>query len=252
MVQICVIYGIFEPEPSCALSKSLPQRGTELDECPSSMSRKSLIRSKQFPYHVTGRVNNREWFPLHLEDVWQSFLEETYASTLNHGVLLHSLVLMSNHFHMKLSTPESDLGNTMRDYLGSLTRNLNRKSGRSGHIFTGRYRWSLIGTADYYSAAYKYVYRNPVKAGICERVEDYPYSTLNVLTGQRRTPLPLSQPLDGAGDLMIPDDPVELLRWLNQPYSAETDRAIAFGVRKKTFRFPKDRIHRVEYRPQDL
>ena len=187
-----------------------------------------------------------------LEEVWESFIEEIYVITMNHGVLVHGLVMMSNHFHLILSTPESDLGIVMRELLGTLTRSLNRKSGRSGRIFTGRYKWSLIATSDYYSAAYKYVYRNPVKAGICGRVEDYPFSTINVLTGQRRTPLPLSYPLMGAGDALLPEDPGRLLEWLNQPYSAETDRAIAFGVRRSSFRFPEDRVLRKEAIPQDL
>ena len=216
------------------------------------MPRQNLIRSQQFPYHVVNRVNNREWFPLGLDRVWESFLEESYAITIGHGALIHSLVLMSNHFHLKISTPESDLGIVMRDFSRSITRTLNLKSGRSGHIFAGRYRWSLIQTPDYYSAAYKYVYRNPVKAGICEKVEDYPYSTINVVTGARKTPLPLTHPLDGAGDILIPEDPIQLLSWLNRPYSAETDRSIALGIRRKNFQFARDPKTRLEVTPRDL
>lgn len=128
------------------------------------MPRKRLIRSDCLPYHVTARSNNREKFPLPLKDVWGILCEEILSAQIALGIEVQSFVLMPNHFHMLLTTPETDLGEVMKSFMRNTTKTLNLESGRSGRIFGGPYYPSIIESDQYFSQAYKYVYRNPAKA----------------------------------------------------------------------------------------
>jgi putative transposase len=151
---------------------------------------------------------------------------------------VHALVMMPNHFHMLLSTPEEDIGRVMQHFMRSVTKTVNRNSGRSGRIFGARYHWSLIDTPLYYAHAFKYVYRNPVKARLVERVEDYPYSTLRSLLGADSARFALHYPFEPVSRL-IPADMEPLLFWLNQAFREKHEEAIRRGLRKTVFAPPK-------------
>ena len=133
----------------------------------------------------------------------------------------------------------------MQHFGSFATRSYNRRSGRIGHLFKGRYRWSLIDSALYYAHALKYLYRNPVRAGICCRVEDYPYSTLQGLLGLDRLPFPVSTAVEEQfGYDLVPEGATELVNWLNQPFKNRDDEWIRRALRRKTFEFSR-------YVPQD-
>lgn len=205
------------------------------------MARMKLIRSQIFPYHVTLRSNNREWFKLPLEKVWQLTTDELCRISLLFGVNVHSYVLMSNHLHMMLSTPEKDLGFAMCEFGGSMTRMFNLISGRTGHLFGGPYRWSIVQTPLYYANAMKYVYRNPVRAGLVDRVEDYRFSSLTGVVGTAHMSVLLHHPqIERLTSRIALEDPGEMLKWLNEPFCDEVQAAIAKGLRRKVFELPRD------------
>lgn len=209
------------------------------------MSKKHLIRTSRLPYHVVNQVNNREWFQLELQSVWKIFANELYAISLICGAKIHSFVLMSNHYHLMVSTPQMDLGKVMEYFSRSVTKTYNSKSGRRGHLFNGRYRWSLIDTPLYYAHALKYVYRNPVEAGMCERVEDHPYSSLHGLTGQSPLLFPaLTEAIEVYGGSYVPEDWERMMSWLNERYEDEDSEVIRKALRRKKFELPKVRSSR--------
>lgn len=210
------------------------------------MPRRNLIRNPVYPYHVVNRANNKEWFQLPAPETWKILADECYGVSIVCGARIHAFVMMSNHFHMIVSSPELDLGEIMQHYGSSVTRAYNRKSGRNGHLFGGRYRWSLIDSPIYYAHALKYVYRNPVKAGLCDRVEDYSFSSLHGLCGKSYLPFPVS-PLarETRHSGRIPDEMDSLLSWLNTPYRAEDSECIRRALRRKVFTFPVDRKTRI-------
>jgi REP element-mobilizing transposase RayT len=214
-----------------------------------AMPRKPLIRSDRIPYHVTARVNNREHFHLPLPQMWKIIGNECLNLHLVYAVEFHSVVMMPNHLHMLLTVPEHDLGVAMRGFMGYTTRTSNLISGRSGHLFGGRYYWSLVNSSRYYGHAYKYVYRNPVRAGLCERVEDYPYSTLQGSLGSGHLPFPLHLTRI-AMELVLPSiESMEQLEWLNRPFPKEAEEMIQKGLRKREFGAIMDRKTR---RPVEL
>jgi hypothetical protein len=108
-------------------------------------------------------------------------------------------------------------------------------------VLGGPYHWSLIGNSRYFGHALKYVYRNPVRAKICQRVEDYPYSSLHGLLGRSQLLFPIHYTRVGM-ELALPSmDAFEQLYWLNQPFPVEVQELIQKGLRRKIFENIMDR-----------
>lgn len=198
------------------------------------MPRKKIYRTTDFPYHVSARCTNKEWFALPLPKVWEIFSIYLYFITLAYGVRIHAFVLMSNHFHMLISTPNGNIDEAMNYLQREVSRRLGEETDRINQIFGGPYHWTLIKNNIYYHHAYKYVYRNPVKAGICKRVEDYRYSTLRGLLGKDRMMIPA---FDNLG---LIQNPYKQLAWLNEDYSEENYQLIKKALRHREFCFPAD------------
>lgn len=206
------------------------------------MTRKKLIRSPFLPYHVVSRCNNREWFHLPLDVVWRITTSELYRISILYGAQVHAFVLMANHYHLLISTPEADLGVVMKEFNRAITQLFNLFSNRSGHLFGGPYKWTLIEGPTYYANALKYVYRNPVRAQIVGKVEDYPFSTLHGLLGNAPVPVPIFLPRpEIEGFSLIPADQTDALAWFNQPFLKEELEAIERGFRRKVFELSRDR-----------
>lgn len=176
------------------------------------MPRKRFFPTDQFPYHVTARSHNREWFALPMIDVWDIFSRYLYFITLAYGVRIHSFVLMSNHFHMLITTPNANLDEAMNYLMREVSKAINHETGQCNQVFGGPYHWTLIKNRRYYEHAYKYVYRNPVEARMCARVENHPYSTLRGILGMDRLPF---QAFD---NMNLISNPGEKLSWLNSPF----------------------------------
>ncbi len=119
----------------------------------------------------------------------------------------------------------------------SSTRIINVRTQRSGHLYGGRYHWCLITNPTYYAHALKYVYRNPVKAGLSESAEGYPYSTLRAVLGIDGPSIALANPLNSfSSDLAT--DLWEFKNWIESPYASEESEAIRIALRRKEFKLP--------------
>ncbi len=155
------------------------------------MTRSKHIVSTTVPYHVTVRSHNRTFFPLSKEQLWQIY--SNYLHFLGHAFKfkIYSFVLMDNHFHMIVSTPEGNLSEGMLYLQREVSRYINSHSPRINQNFANRYFRCLISNNHYYMHCYKYVYRNPIEAGLCKKAENYPYSTLYGLLGQSSLVIPI-------------------------------------------------------------
>ncbi len=199
------------------------------------MARTKAINQGVFPYHITARTLNKEWFQIPLEDVWQIFEEELYLTSKCHNLEVHSFVLMSNHFHMIARTPDANISQCMHRLLGNVSRRLNEMGNRINGNFAGRHFKTVLHDHSYYLSAYKYVYRNPVEAGICEKVQNYPYSSLLGLIGQKHILTPV------VADETLFSDIEGTLRWLNQTPSPEQLEAVRYGLKRPLFKPKKSR-----------
>lgn len=141
------------------------------------MARQPRLTVAAYPHHIIQRGNNRQMIVL--DDADRQVL---LALWLLHAqackVALHAFVLMGNHFHL-LATPETAHGvPAMMQAVGrSYVRYFNNRHGRSGTLWEGRYRSTLIETERYLLACMVYIDLNPVRAGLAEAAADYPWSS---------------------------------------------------------------------------
>lgn len=207
------------------------------------MPKKPLFRTDRFPYHLTARSNNKEWFYIPIHDVWKILLEVLSREVMKSQLRVHALVLMSNHLHLLASSVDGNIDVPMRYFLREVCRKINHQAGRINHVFGGPYRWNVITNTSYFLHCLKYVYRNPVTAEICKRVEDYPYSTLNAHHQPELLPFPL-YPWKWSGDWLKWGDFKVIKEWLNHPYSTDIYQQLHTGFKHPFFTVPKSRTTR--------
>lgn len=169
-----------------------------------------------------------------MDFVWSVFSDYLHFIWRAYDVRIHSFVLMSNHFHALISTPEANLDEAMNYLMREVSKRIAERSGRINQVFGGPYYWSVIKNSIHYQHAYKYIYRNPVHAGICERVEEYKYSTLRGLIGMDYLYVPAYD------NLGLIQNPHTQLKWLNEAYDDDSKEAIRKALRRREFGFARD------------
>jgi len=85
--------------------------------------------------------------------------------------------LMPNHYHLLVQTPDANISRCMRHIDGVYTQSFNRRHGCDGQLFRGRYKSILIEVDQYLLHLVRYIHRNPLKAGLVDRIEKYPWSS---------------------------------------------------------------------------
>jgi REP element-mobilizing transposase RayT len=102
---------------------------------------------------------------------------ETFIDTLRDvcdrtGWIVHAYVLMTNHYHLQLETPEANLVAGMKWFQGTYTQRFHARNNTCGHLFQGRYKAIPIsGKRDYFETLSTYIHLNPVRAGMTDAVE---------------------------------------------------------------------------------
>jgi REP element-mobilizing transposase RayT len=127
-------------------------------------------------YHLIARGNERREIYRDERDRL-SFLEILQATLTRYRWRCLGYCLMSNHYHLLVRTPEPNLARGMRDLNGVYAQAFNRRHGRVGHLFQGRYRAILVEKEEQLLATIAYVARNPVRAGMCASADAYRWSS---------------------------------------------------------------------------
>lgn len=96
---------------------------------------------------------------------------------------------MTNHYHVVVEASEGNLGRGMRQLNGVYTQRFNRRHGRVGHVFQGRYKGILVEKDSYLLELARYVVLNPVRAGMVADAKDWPWSSYRAMTGQSDVPV---------------------------------------------------------------
>ena len=112
------------------------------------------------------------------------FLSLLEAASKRFNLAIHAYCLMDNHYHLVVETPDANLSAAMRHINGVYTQSFNRRHGRSGHVFQGRYKALVVEAEAYLAELSRYVVLNPVRAGIAETAEQYPWSSFRQTAGQ--------------------------------------------------------------------
>ncbi len=129
------------------------------------------------PQHVILRGNNRaEIFCA--DDDYLFYLEKLKLACEKHGCSIHAYVLMTNHVHL-LITPhgEQSIGKTLQTLGRYYVQYFNYCYRRTGTLFEGRYKATLIDSEAYLLTCMRYIELNPVRAGMVNDPANYPWSS---------------------------------------------------------------------------
>ena len=145
------------------------------------MARKARVEFPGAVYHVLDRGDRREAIFRDAADRerFLATLEEVCGRT---GWRVHAWVLMSNHYHLLIETPQANLVAGMRWFQTTYTVCFNRRHRVSGHLFQGRYKAVVVDPEErgYFATLSDYIHLNPVRArlvGLDRRLFDYPWSS---------------------------------------------------------------------------
>ena len=135
-------------------------------------------------FHVITQGINKSYIFERAEDI-KYYNKIMYQLTQEQKIKIIGYCIMSNHAHMLIETEEI---NELSKYLQRLNtkygKYYNKKYNRVGYVFRDRYRAQGIYTEKYLYNCLRYIYNNPVKAGICKNAEDYPYSNYKKIDGE--------------------------------------------------------------------
>jgi REP element-mobilizing transposase RayT len=169
-----------------------------------------------------------------MSEVWE--IMERHLYFLNHafGIKIHAFVLMRNHFHIIVSSPNANLSKGMAYFMKATSGDIRLPFHRINQTYGSRFHRSRLDHYNHFMNAYKYLYYNPVKAGAATRVEDYPFSTIRGLLGFEHTLIPLVE------DTLLLDQNVEwTLNWLNKTPDNDHLKLVQAALRKKVFSYPR-------------
>ena len=157
------------------------------------MPRKMRVEYEGALYHVMSRGDRGEDIALDDTDR-ELFLKTLGEACARTGWRVHAYVLMSNHYHLLLETPEADLVTGMKWFLSTYTLRCNARHRQRGHVFQGRYKTVLIETDEggFTERVSTYIHLNPLRAGLVhwpeERLKVYRWSSCPVYMGQAKKP----------------------------------------------------------------
>jgi putative transposase len=152
------------------------------------MSRARRVIQHEFPYSVTTRCNNKEFF-LKKEEAYFAF-ERVFAklkkmsrgsgdSHPKYEFQVHHLEVMHNHYHLIISvSSRTSIDKIMQQINSMVARFMNKALGRTGHFWGGRYKSKILNGLDYLKNTILYVYQNPLRARVITSLRNYSRSTL--------------------------------------------------------------------------
>lgn len=138
-------------------------------------------------WHLTSRGNERREIFREDEDR-ERFLRILAGVVKRFRWRVHAYVLMGNHYHLLLDTPEPTLSRGMKHLNGVYTQSFNRRHRRVGHLLQGRFKAILVERESHLLELTRYVVLNPVRAGMTETAGQWKWSNYRATAGLRPVP----------------------------------------------------------------
>lgn len=127
--------------------------------------------------HIIQRGNNREAC-FYDEDDYKAYLRFLKEAASKYQVAIHAFVLMTNHVHLLVTASDAQGVSRLMQALGrKYVQYFNFTHGRTGTLWEGRYKSTLVDTDTYLLTVYRYIELNPVRAGMVSHASEYPWSS---------------------------------------------------------------------------
>lgn len=141
------------------------------------MPRTKRLDLPEVTQHVVQRGNDRQACFFRPVD-YVRYLQDLREAGLKFGCRIHAYALMTNHVHLLVTPPAAGAVSRMMQTVGRrYVRYINDAIGRTGTLWEGRYKSSLVDSERYVLACYRYIELNPVRAGMVAEPTDYPWSS---------------------------------------------------------------------------
>ena len=147
------------------------------------MARRPRIDVAGVPQHIIVRGIDRQPCFFRLDDRVM-YLDMLAGAAMRHAVAVHAFVLMTNHVHLLATGSTPGALSAMMHLCGArYVRRINQSYRRTGPLFEGRFRSSLVESESYLLACMRYIELNPVRAGLVARPQEHPWSSYGHNTG---------------------------------------------------------------------
>jgi putative transposase len=151
------------------------------------VARPLRIQAAGLFYHVTARGNGR--MVIYTDDHDRRvFLGQLARVAESRGLSCYAYCLMANHFHLVAATSGPNLPQAIKEINGPYAQWWNRRHGRVGHVFQGRFQAQVVQDDAYLLTVCRYVVLNPVRAGLVEKPERWPWSSYRATAGLATPP----------------------------------------------------------------
>ena len=141
------------------------------------MARQGRVYFEKAVYHVCLRGNNKQAI-LKGDENKSRFLESLASFKLRFNFKLYGFVLMDNHVHIVLETNNLvKISKIMQAIALSYSMKYRNKYDYTGYVWQGRFKSSVIIDERYILACLEYIHNNPIRAGVVNKIEDYPWSS---------------------------------------------------------------------------
>jgi REP element-mobilizing transposase RayT len=168
------------------------------------MPRKLRLEFPGACYHVINRENYRSDI-FKTEGARAAFESCLFEACAKSNWVLHAFVVMSNHYHLALETPDANLAAGMQWLQATFSNRFNKLRGERGHLFQGRYKALLVEAGGALGQVCHYIHLNPVRAGLVrvEELKAWRHSSFWFLGQPKARPkaLSLQAALTDAGEL---------------------------------------------------
>ncbi|MCJ7679991.1 MAG: transposase [Candidatus Aminicenantes bacterium] len=172
-------------------------------------------------YHVLNRGNNKR--KIFKDDMdYELFKYMMFEAVKRYEISIYAYCLMPNHFHFLIkSRIDHHLSRSMHWLFTTHAKRYHRFHGTVGHIWQERFRAFLVQDDNHFLTVMRYIERNPLRAQLVEKVQDWPWTSLSEKLGSR---------------FLVSDPPVvlpkEWLRFVNQPLTDREKKAIETSLRR--------------------
>ncbi|MBI5617936.1 MAG: transposase [Gammaproteobacteria bacterium] len=148
------------------------------------MPRMGRVVVPRYPHHVVQRGHNRQAVFVEVRD-YLRYLETLKEFKDEFGVKVYAYCLMTNHVHLLLAPDDATgIGKLMKRLAARQTRRHNRMEGRTGTLWEGRYKSSVVQTDSYLLACCRYIELNPVRAQMVSDPASYRWSSCGARLGR--------------------------------------------------------------------
>jgi len=131
---------------------------------------------KKSYYHLSARTPSDEYFKTPMPRAWKECIQSLKLKSQGLDIDINGFVLMNNHYHLILKSNLRDLSKFQKSFTP---------------LGLPAAKYELISNGKYLFHAYRYIYQNPLRAGLTRRIEDYPYSFISCMHKKKRFEFPV-------------------------------------------------------------